>query len=318
MVDFPDSASEDTLSSGPRLMMGADEDLFTALRRMILEQIETMMAGFVPHEDDGVLDHSIHEARKAGKRVRALLRLCRNEVTPEEYRWANTLVRDQGRLLADARIASVLIDTLDSVIVETGFESEDLGELRQAADRRHEAALRRIRNDAEGRSAARSALADLVDWVDGLSPPIAYAEQGIAALGPVVRESYRRARAEMREAAKLNTAEAFHDWRKQLKYLRYHVEAVSGACDSRIEALAGALDDLSETLGAEHDLVDLMDFGAGAPEPAPAELFDLLVSRSAELRDQSLSVGSELLADKPKRFERYLVEHCRDVGGSAP
>ena len=59
---------------------------------------------------------TVHETRKALKRLRALLVLLRPELGAKRYARENAALRDCGRRLAGARDAEVMLGTLDSLV----------------------------------------------------------------------------------------------------------------------------------------------------------------------------------------------------------
>ncbi len=304
---MPDSAP-DTLPPGPRLLMAGDEDLATALRRMALEQAEVVIRGFEVNGDDVLLDHAVHQARKAGKRLRALLRLCRFELGAHRYRWANAVVRDQCRLLSGARTSAVLLRTLDELIVD--YSIEDEGRLRDVLARHHADSLAQLRLDSFGSDEAKRALTDVVDGIRTLPVPAEYRSGDITALERGIRRAYRNGKRTMRAARRLDTADAFHEWRKKANYLRFQLEALSGVCAPPIAALAEALEELVEVLGSDHDLADLLDV-AGAPNVGATELPALIEERSRPLRGDALRLGSRVFDTTNDGFVRFFAEQAQ-------
>jgi CHAD domain-containing protein len=64
-----------------------------------------------------VLDkEAIHDARKALKRLRALVRLLRGELGERHYKREHAILRDAARRLASARDAEVMVGTLDALL----------------------------------------------------------------------------------------------------------------------------------------------------------------------------------------------------------
>ncbi len=312
MTDFPDDdVLEGALPPGPYLVMHAKEDLTFALRRMALEQVAVMIEGFDDEPDDTWLDHKVHLARKAGKRLRGLIRLCRTELGPDSYRWANDTVRDQGRRLSEIRTAKVLLTTLDELVEDAPAVVAEIHELRGLLAQRHKAKLRQLRSDAEGRARARQELTELSARISQIASPPEYEEQDLAALMGAVRRGYRAARRSMRAAKQLDSAHAFHEWRKRINYLRYQLEALSGACDPPVAVLVTTLDELSETVGADHDLADVLAVAAATSADAFAGLTKLIDIRSTELREQSLELGSQVFAMKPTQFADFYTEQAR-------
>ena len=68
---------------------------------------------------------------------------------------------------------------------------------------------------------------------------------------------YARGRRNFAAAYSLPSDEAFHDWRKQVKYLWYHTQILENIWPSVMQALVEELDQLGELLGQDHDLAVL-------------------------------------------------------------
>lgn len=307
LVQGPDNS----LRSSPRLVMAPTEDLSSALRRMAKEQVEVMLCGFAKEDDDAVLDNNVHLARKAGKRLRALLRLCRSELGDDLYRSTNALVRDQGRRLSHARTSQVLVKTLDMLVEESAIADEDANLLRPILEQRHADALAQLRTDVDGREQAHEALTGLEECIDVFPAPVAYGALDVEALQPALERSYRSARKPMQSAHDLDSAHGFHEWRKRVNHLRYQLEALSGACAPPVGAMAETLDELSEVLGADHDLADLGECVIAHPDRMPERLVALLVARSSSLRERSFEIAEAVVAEKPKDFVRFFAAQSR-------
>jgi CHAD domain-containing protein len=95
-----------------RYRLGKDEPVTQGVRRIAHGQLELVAEQL--HGDPG--DEGIHEARKAFKRLRALLRLTRDQLGTDVRRRENAAFRDAGRRLSGARDARVLVETLDDLI----------------------------------------------------------------------------------------------------------------------------------------------------------------------------------------------------------
>src|SRR3954468_14250518 len=84
------------------------------LRRIARERIENALAE-LRGETDSSPEEAIHEARKDMKKLRAVLRLARDELGDEVYRRENACFRDAGRELSAVRDADVMLETLRSL-----------------------------------------------------------------------------------------------------------------------------------------------------------------------------------------------------------
>jgi len=89
------------------------ESVRKGIKRLVRKQIDTALEGLRTQDTS---DPVVHEARKCFKKVRALLRLVRDELDDKVYRDENTCFRDAGRPLTAVRDAKVLIEALDKVL----------------------------------------------------------------------------------------------------------------------------------------------------------------------------------------------------------
>lgn len=123
----------------------------------------------------------------------------------------------------------------------------------------------------------------------------------------------------MAEAAEAGTFEAFHEWRKRVKYHGYHCRLLRRAWDAPMKARRDEIDDLASILGDHHDLAvmkqwlgdatDLVDQAPGEVDAALA-----LIERTRQsLEAEAWPLGRRVFAEKPKRlgarFETYWKSH---------
>src|SRR3990170_5834331 len=84
------------------------------LRRVARGQLELAIER-LEGDTDEELGTAVHETRKSLKRLRATVRLARDELGDEVYRRENSAFREAGRRLAGARDSRVLLETLDAL-----------------------------------------------------------------------------------------------------------------------------------------------------------------------------------------------------------
>ena len=94
----------------------AGERMGEGLRRMALAQLDVAIEALEGRDARMSAEKRVHEARKALKRLRALLRLVRDELGERAYARESELVRSTAKRLAQARDAEVLLSTLDDLI----------------------------------------------------------------------------------------------------------------------------------------------------------------------------------------------------------
>lgn len=243
----------------------------------------------------------IHEARKSCKKARAALKLVRSAV-PVGYETANRLFRDSARALAPLRDPHAVLDTFDSLVAVRAGTLPSVG-------------LPTVRARLR-KSAAIAADAAMRDRGDRVTEAVALIEEGrevVSALsvpdeshvvGDGVRRTYRRGRKRMKEAQRRGDPEAFHEWRKDVKYLWYQLRLLRDSAPSLLKPLNRALSRLSDALGDAHDLAVLIEEASRIDIPAEeaAMLGSLVEGAGSRLEDRSLRLGRRLYVEKPRAF----------------
>lgn len=192
----------------PDYRLQADEPLGVGVRRIVSEQIELARRRL---GTAGAADfaESVHESRKAFKRVRAVVRLLRDEIGDDVYRRENQAFRDAGRRLSEVRDATVLLETLDALAAR---EDEDVHgrpferlRAQLAADR--DVAHERVRSSDAAREVI-SALDDAAARLVTLPLPEGASHETLA---PGLGRIYRRGRRALRAARDDPADENFHE-----------------------------------------------------------------------------------------------------------
>ena len=288
-----------------------DEPFPTAVQRITTGLSDRIIAVLEHPGDDP--NEAIHTARKTMKRLRGIIRLVRDEIGTEAYRRENEVLRDAGRLLAPARDAFVLIETLDALQSRYGRMLAD-----DAFRRTHDYLTARHRTVLATAIADRATLGTVTEAVRGVGRRMGgsgHSQMAIrddfAAIAGGLRRVYRRGRSGMSHAMQSQDPEAFHEWRKRVKYLRYHMESLRPLWPDLIGAQAERLDELGEALGDEHDLTVLAELlvrdEVACPDPAERWLLVALIhQRRADLRTKALRLGRSMYAETPGGFVRRM------------
>jgi hypothetical protein len=322
-------------------MQFSGEPLGEALRRMTLGQLDLAIELLAAERDDAAIggkrekqkskskskgkgekkgkgqrkgsgnvldERAIHETRKALKRLRALVRLLREELGEQQFRREHEILRDAARRLARARDAEVMVGTLDALI-ERGPRKlgrrRPIVELRKRLLAERAAAARRALEDRATRAQVLDDLRGMRERAQRWDLP---EQPGIAILESDLRRIYRQGRRRMRRIQRgKHGARAMHEWRKRVKDLRYAADILG------LRALSRRADTLGELLGEEHDLVVLAGL-LPAPGRAPFKgkrgrrarkaLLKQIARRRRSLRKQALRKGERLYRRKPKKFAR--------------
>jgi CHAD domain-containing protein len=274
------------------------------LARAAREQIDRAIAEI----DDASLDAetTIHQVRKRCKKVRAVLRLVREPL--EEggfYSHENARFRDAARRLSKVRDAAVMIDTYDSLL---DYFADEIDRRKFAPVRRaltltkQDVHLEKVHADdalgcvAEELRAGRAA-------VDGWAARI----DGFESLEGGLRKTYSRARSAMHTAYEDSSGENFHEWRKRVKYHRYHCRLLNDLWPALLGARREEANRLGGLLGDEHDLsvfraclaTNEYDVGSESTREALVAMAD---RRRDQLREAAAPLGRRLYVEKPKRF----------------
>ncbi|MBX2800232.1 MAG: CHAD domain-containing protein [Myxococcales bacterium] len=239
-------------------------------RRILLQQADTALSGLRQGPSEG----AVHEARKSCKRARAAVALVAGGLPPAQAKTLDRAFRDAARPIGAVRDADVMRKTLASL-----GSSEEAPEVeRQGPCAAAVAALEAARQQVE---AADLSAVTHTTLLEGLV------------------SSWRSARREWDDANDDGHPEAFHEWRKAVKQLLYHVQLLTELDEPVMGALDTQLDVLQEALGDHHDLYVLAS-------TAPEADGDALKARALQLEDRALALGSWVLSSPPRNLRRWV------------
>lgn len=277
-----------------------DETVSEGIKRIVDGKVEDALRQI---DDEPDRHEAVHGVRKRCKEIRAALRLVR-EVLPS-YDAENAHYRDAARRLSDIRDAQALIETFDARVVPAITERDALDEdtlerIRATlVDRRESMAAEQ---DIEARLAA--VRRDLIDGRERVRD-LPIATDGFDAVAGGLRKSYKRARNRMDDAYEDPISERYHEWRKRVKYHRYHCRLLRSAWTGPMKARRSELKTLSDLLGDEHDLAVF------AETMSAEELFDtetrktlarIITGKRSELQREARPIGERLFAEEPDQF----------------
>ncbi|MGF1634698.1 MAG: CHAD domain-containing protein [Phycisphaerae bacterium] len=293
-------------------------DLAAEIRRAAAERVDKAVGAI----DNKPADEAVHEARKRLKQLRAIVRLIRGEIGKKAYGKENIFFRDAGRLIAAARDAAVLVETLDNL---TAQHRDDLAggafqAVRKQLVKRRDAERKRALG--QGAEDGTEALAEVRRRLLAARERIAgwpVKAEGFAAVAPGLKRVYARGREGLAEARQTPTTDALHDWRKRAKYLRYHVELLEEVWPGMMSALADQLHELTDYLGDDHDLAVLADTltteGKALAEAGTRDTLLALIERRREaLQAAAMELGHRLYVETPADFVNRLGSYYNAAG----
>ena len=273
--------------------------------RIIRKEIKKAIKEVAAHR--GSSKERVHEARTHLKKARAALRLLDGNIRRRQFRRVNKSCREPAKALAKVRDAQVLEDTLDTLL--RGDSRRIFLPFRR---RLHTFSVRTTRapGSAVHPQQEQRLLKRAHDRAAGLHPR----GRGWEAIKDGLIEAYACARKAHRQALATPSEAAFHEWRKQTKYLRYEVELL----DSGLNDLVQQLHRLTDALGEDHDLAVLsktLDDKAFA-DLDPKALCTLkarITRRQRGLRLRSKRMGQQMFAASPQAFVARLHRDWKTV-----
>ena len=303
----------------PSVRLAKGEGLQAGVQRLSLEHLDHAIA--VVENGDLHPDIAVHEARKAMRRVRGLLRLVRDELGPKVYRFENLYLRDTGRLISEARNAAVALDTL--AVVESRYGkllvTDIFAGVHGALERRRAGIVEHVIGDPERRGqvvrALRSARARYAALPlegtlgrPGTRPSI---RDSYRAIAPGLARTYNRGRMRMADAYRSPSDERLHEWRKRVRYLRFQMETLTELWPEAIKGIVFAIDNLGETLGEDRDLGEFStlvrnDHSLTSGKRERDLLVALLEQPRRDLQQQAWTKGLRVYAEPTDRFVERL------------
>jgi CHAD domain-containing protein len=258
-------------------------------------------------------DADVHEARKQMKRIRAALRLLRPALGAGAYRSANRRVRDAAKLLAPIRDAQSLLTTVEALKQRSrGGRGADLylHRLKEQLLTARAASRARLtgRFSRESSSLLRGAAALLRKMPAKRREPLS-AIQGL-------RRVYREGRRALKRVRRRPTDQAFHEWRKQTKYLANQATLVSLPYRLKVKGLKRRAEKLAQTLGARHDLDVALAKLQDTPTrrrlgPLPGGIAKSINKRRKKLARRAYVLGRRVYREKPLKFAKRLERNFR-------
>lgn len=313
------------------------------LRRIALGQLDLALRQLEGAVDQGSAARAVHETRKALKRLRALVRLLRDELPEGAFERENAALRDAGRRLSAVRDREVMVSTLEGLLER---HPKQLGRRRSLAALRDRLSADRDRVAASTLSGDSPARVEVIRELRAMRSRVLEwrlrERRGMELAAGGLRRIYRQGRRRyVRSASRRgDRTRAMHEWRKRVKDLRYAAEMLdrvqpqpgghggrhlalhkrkrrSGQA-ARIHRLASRADTLAEVLGEDHDLSVFaarirtnpdIQLGRGARRA----LLRAVARRRRRLRRSALRKGERIYRRRPKA----LLARVRDAYASA-
>jgi CHAD domain-containing protein len=244
---------------------------------------------------------TVHEVRKHLKKLRAALRLTKDEVGKNRWATEDRCLREIGRLVSDLRDAHVRLQTLI--------------QLRDDADQQFARIEELLSMERESFSAAFSG------WQKQAIPKLERAGERLSKwplagitwkqICGVVAKTYRRGQNRLAKALKKHDPESFHVWRMSVKELWYQLRVLRPLNRLVLEEIASDAKTLGELLGRAHDFAFLLarldkERGDPALYDELVQLQKLIRKRGKRLHRDALELGRRFYAEPAKAFAKRI------------
>jgi CHAD domain-containing protein len=273
-----------------------------AVRRITLEELDAVRAGFEPAAHDAT---ALHEIRKSLKKLRALLDLARVSLG-DAARPEDRLLRDVGRQLARHRETDAIGALLTAEAKAAG--SSSVRDLHVAVHLHHVA-------DAVATDRKRDL--DVVRRALGtLRRRMVVAPWGELKRGDCrrrLRKTYRAARSAYRNARGSLSDENIHEWRKTAKVLLNQARLLAPWGGTALTAYRNRLVKLDEVLGRARDCAFLASILRGVPAAEEPLRYGLGLRARLDTiaRDQivrSLRYGGKVFRRPARAFVARMIK----------
>lgn len=268
------------------------------------DQIDRILAKFTSKTRNG---SAVHEARKAMKRLRALLHLVKPVMRNTDFRRDEARIKMIARSLSGMRDLQAMLETIGKLEVHeppigagpcaTAFRARLEAQRAVAEKTLNGAGAAQTRKQLKE---ARQAFLDIV-----------LEDDDFAAVALTLEGDYRKARHAFHRAYRIGEDEAFHDWRKYVQRHWRQLQLVAPSWPKALRPHIALARSLSEILGEDHDLAVLAGLvladaeHLGSRRDVDAYL-DLCRRRQHQLRGMARDMGARLLAEKPSSLAARL------------
>ena len=293
-----------------------DETVSDGIKRIVIEQADQAIEGL--ESQRGSQDDAIHDARVCFKKIRAVLRLVRTEFGADSFRQENICYRDAGRRLSVIRDQAALRETFEKLTVRFAEQlaPNAFAELHRSL--RQSSMAQRLE-----KKKAMLAVAKITGTARRRVEHWPLQQDGFTALRQGVKRVYQRGQQSFAKALAQPSVEHFHEWRKDVKYLRYQIHLLKPIWSTMLGRLGDELETLGEYLSEDHDLALLRQ---RVLEPAESTdnrmdleaLIALIDRRRGELQVEAKWLGERVYAERPRAFVGRLQVYWQAWRSDAP
>lgn len=292
-----------------RIEIHQNAPVSSELKRVALDLSREALAAL--HQRSKFPEKSVHEARKAIRSVRALLRLYRTTLGEQNYAEHNGIMRQAAELLSPHRDAHVRLATIDRLIEPVGNEDVLSSLLREHVAERLQIMTGSLEDAA---TKAEDLLERFCHSIESWPT-----DQGNASkrIGKSISRAFKRARKERKSAKKAPLPQRLHELRKRGKDMREQLRILRPLEPHRIDKLESKFDDLCDQLGEARDLYLLGNLLSNVAKNWPAgkpvinKLKSEAVARKDKLVRKGLKQAGKATAGSAKSIKQIIAKRWK-------
>ncbi|MCW9705943.1 CHAD domain-containing protein [Fodinibius salsisoli] len=298
------------------------EDFSEGLKRLMVEECETALKYLRKSDTEEEQHKAVHESRKAFKKIRACLRLVRDHI--DFYDRENKWFRDLGRKVSDVRDLTAHLETLE--VLETQYESQLYKKSFQDLEKGIHASRDQLAEKVFGEDNRLEEIQQKVEAKIDEIPDWSIDVQQFKDIRPSLKRTYKRGYKGLKNVAKTGEVEDFHDWRKRVKYLRYHIDILNRLWPQVMDVLEEELHDITDYTGTLHDLHNLKILAQELEKPfsdtEERMLFEAMLEKHQDfMRKHTLLKAQKFYYDSPSdfcdRIKLWWKAHQQEVENSS-
>ena len=279
--------------------------------RIYIEQLDHMQVCLAP---EAISSEQIHEARKAIKRLRSLLRLVRPGLEESVFRHENFVLRDMGRQLGTFRDLAAMRETLQMLRTE-----DQSGQMTRHGDH--------LDNLLRGRLSGlmRTESSDVIDQVrketmllKSRGSDFDLKNLDADAVRAGLAATYKAGAKRLSMAHADGAPTAYHDCRKSVQQHWRHMQLLVNAWPAEISSRVVAIKEMSSLLGKDHDLHVLCEFARTQKSETVNDDFAVVEKqcrdRQGKLRGDVAILGELLFCERAGALAKRVLHYWRLAG----
>lgn len=244
-------------------------------------------------------ENSCHDARKDIKKIRALLRAFRFSVQKQDFYREDRFLREIKNSLTEVRQADVFILIIENLHKKYLISEDNYVKIKDVL-------LQNKKRFFDRQVEIKNTIIRQLDIARIRLKNIDFITNNNKALLKGIRFTYSRG-CKLKEKCFINqNSELLHSLRKSVKYLYYQIEFITCNQSDALNLIIEDYRKISEILGYEHDLTELMGFIAANQINNQGKLLTAINNEHISAVNDFLQVENTVFQDAPEIFRQFL------------